>query len=276
MATNKTKFGYLSYQKMLTTIEKGGLDAYDINFTPDTKECYIIDPNLNPWAIRSKVLTFDNEESALEYLVNDKGAYAGQIVAIKVNEKYKAYIVNEELDSYTITPLSSESVTDIDYNNLGNRPIVNLNGSLVSPIIADELDDGLYSFTGQYKVSQKLETIFSGNKSQIFSVEKDSDVTYIRKFSGKEIILYTVGDSVKESKIITSDYLEENNYATKQDITDAISAIDALSQKDAKEYITQLLHTDPDVQDKIDDIVAQKVEEQMPEITDEDIESLFV
>lgn len=274
MVVKKTKFGYLSYEKMLSTIANGGLDAYDINFAPDTKECYIVDPNLKPWAIRSKVLTFDTEEEAVSQLNADSSTYPGQIVAILKDGSYIGYIVNQESGDYIITPLSSDSNKDLDYNNLGNRPIINLTGSLAEPIIADELDDGFYSFSGQFKVSQKLDTVFSASKSQIFSVEKDVDTVYVRKFSGKEIILYAISDFVTESSMVTSKLL--GDYAKKQDITDAISALDVFSKKDAEEYITQLIQTNSAVNDKLDEIVEKKVKDQVVETTDEEIDSLFI
>ena len=144
---------------------------------------------------------------------------------------------------------------------------------MAEPIIADELDDGFYSFSGQFKVSQKLDTVFSASKSQIFSVEKDVDTVYVRKFSGKEIILYAISDFVTESSMVTSELL--GDYAKKQDITDAISALDMFSKKDAEEYITQLIQTNAAVNDKLDEIVEKKVKDQVVETTDEEINSLF-
>lgn len=276
MTVKKTKFGYLPYEKMLDTIAKGGLDAYDINFTPDRKECYVVDPNLKPWAIRSKVLVFDDESNAVTELNKDAGTYPGQIVAVMKDEKYNAYIVNRNSDSYIITPLSSYSDKDVDYNTLGNRPIINLSGSLAEPIIADELDDGFYSFSGQYKISTKLETVFSGSKAQLFCVEKNEDIVYVRKISGKEIILYTVGDSVTESSIITSEFLKENGYAKKQDIDNAISALQIFSKNDAEEYIIQLIQSNEPINDKLNTLVEQKVKDQVTETTDEEIDSLFI
>lgn len=275
MAVKKAKFGYLSYNEMKDNIANGGLDAYDINFTPDTKECYIVDPNLKPWAIKSKVCVFENEDDAIKSLNQDKSTYLGQIVAILKDDKYVGYIVNEDSNNYIVTPLSSDSNKNLDYNNLGNRPIINLSGSLATPIIADELEDGFYSFSGQYKISQKLETIFSGSKSCIFCIEKADDVVYVRKISGKEIILYTINNSVSESKLITSDFLKENNYATKQDVMDAVSALDVFSKKDAEEYIVQLIQTNETVNDKLDSVVEKKIKDQFVETTDEEIDNLF-
>lgn len=277
-STTRSKFGYLSYNRMLAKISTGELDAYDINFAPDTKECYIISPDLTPWSVKSKVYTFNSVDQATRILNENVDTYPGQIVAIKANDKFVGYIVNETKDGYVVDSLIDSS-EGIDYNNLGNRPIINIEGTLSAPIVADELDPGIYSFSGSYKISQKLETIFNSNKPTLFLIEKDAttepEITYVRKISGKEIILYTVSDSVTQESLITEKFLLDNNYATKEDVNSAIAALDIFTKQDAQVYIEDLLKSSSLLEDTVAEQVNHVLDEKMNEATNEDIQSLF-
>lgn len=42
MALTRAKFGYLTYKDMVAKIADKKLDEYDICYTKDTHECYII------------------------------------------------------------------------------------------------------------------------------------------------------------------------------------------------------------------------------------------
>ena len=54
-ADTRAKFGFLAYDDMLSRIAEGTLDQYDIVFSKDTKQVFIINENLEPIAMHSKV-----------------------------------------------------------------------------------------------------------------------------------------------------------------------------------------------------------------------------
>ena len=134
---SRTKFVYLSYDDITTSIGNGVLDEYDMCITKDTHEIYVIREDLTPFAIKSKVYIFDSVEEANTQLNANTDTYVGQIVAVLCNDTYRGYIVNSVDSQFTVTPLW-ENPEQIDYNTLGNRPIINLEGTLGNTIIVDE------------------------------------------------------------------------------------------------------------------------------------------
>lgn len=274
---NRSKYAYLSYEKMLAKIASGELDAYDINFDAIEKQCYVIAPDLTPWAINSRVYTFDNVSIATETLNKNTDTYAGQIVAIQNNEKYTGYIVNGTKGNYTVSPLGING--NVDYNSLGNRPILNLSGTLSSPIVLDQQDDGYYMINGQYRISEKIQTIFSSAKSVLFVVETDEDDSkYVKKISAKEITSYIISknsEEVNQSSILTVDFLKENGYVTSSDVDEKIAALDLFSKQDAENYISQYIKDNPELQTLVEQTVDAKIDEKITTASGSDIDNLF-
>ena len=279
MAITKTrsKYAYLSYDKMLAKIASGELDAYDINFDAVQKQCYVVAPDLTPWAINSKVYTFDNTDVATETLNKNTDTYAGQIVAIQNNEKYTGYIVNGEKGNYTVSPLGTNG--NIDYNSLGNKPISNLTGLLSSPVVLDKQEDGYYMVGGQYKISENIETIYSSVKPVLFIVETDEDGTkYVKRITAKEINTYIISknsDEVNQSSILTSDFLKENGYVTSSDVDEKIAALNLFTKQDAEKYISQYIKDNPELQTLVEQTVDEKINKKFTVASDSDINNLF-
>lgn len=259
-AKNKTraKFGYLNYDSMIKKIANKELDAYDINFAPDTKECYVVTPELEAWAIKSRVYTFDNVDLAIESLNTNSDTYAGQIVSIRFDEKYKAYIVNKDTQGYTVTPLSSYE-GEIDYNTLGNRPIVNLVGTLDNPISVETLDNGIYMVKGQY-VIPGVDTIFLSASNVLFIVEKDESVTHIKKITSHEMTDYTVTEEGTTSDVtITSEYLDKQGFATTEYVDNKILALDFITREEASVYIENV------IQESFTTVIDERIDEKLAE-----------
>ena len=209
----KIKFGYLSYDEMLTRIDTGELNEYDVIYSKDRLTTFVISEELKPIEIRSRVYVYDSiveAESALNTAID---TYIGQIVSIKYNDKYRGYIVNQNIKGFYVTPLDKHPDI-IDYNTLGNRPIVNLTGTLDIPIVVSELNSGLYLIKGQYTISDDISTVYLSASGALFSVEKTSSAVYIKKITSTEITDYTVTDVTKSYSYITKEFLEENGYTT--------------------------------------------------------------
>ena len=54
----RAKFGFLNYEDMLAKITEGKLDAYDIVFSKDKKQVFILNEQLEPIAMHSKVYLY--------------------------------------------------------------------------------------------------------------------------------------------------------------------------------------------------------------------------
>ena len=272
-AKDRIKYGYLNYSDIQDRIDGGKLDAYDIVYTKDTHECYILTEDLLPVAIKSKVYRFDGVSAAINFLNQATDTYEGQIVSIKTKGRYKAYIVNLIDEQYDVT-LLSELDEEIDYNTLGNKPIINMVGSLAEPIVIGNLDNGVYSITGQYKLYDSVETIYSSSSNHLFLVDKSEIDTQIREVSARKISTYSNTDGTfKEVQIATSDYLAENKYMTESDVDNKIQVFDILTKTEAKEYIESIVadYLDGVLDDKID----QKLDEKIVEPEDSTIDEMF-
>lgn len=273
-AKNRSRYGYLNLADIQDRIDSGKLDAYDLIYTKDTHECYILTEDLEQVPIKSRVYQFPTEEEALLYLNAATDTYEGQLVAIKKKNRYKAYIVNKDDEDLWCVTLLSVADEQIDYDTLGNRPITNLTGTLANPIIVETLDNGIYSISGQYKVFDSIDTIFSSYENHIFLVEKSETETHIKDISSTDIITYSlVGDEIEQDKLVTSKFLEDNNYVTDSDLDKKIQTLNILTKTEASEYIEQAVNAYLD--SKLDSAIDQKLDEKIVETADTEIADLF-
>ena len=273
-AKNRSRYGYLNLADIQDRIDSGKLDAYDLIYTKDTHECYILTEDLKQVPIKSRVYQFPTEEEALLYLNAATDTYEGQLVAIKKNNRYKAYIVNKDDEDLWCVTLLSDVDEEIDYNSLGNRPITNLSGTLANPVIVENLENGIYSIYGQYKVFDSIDTIFSSYENHIFLVEKSETETHIKDISSTDVITYSlVGDEIHQDKLVTSKFLEDNNYVTDSDLDKKLQTLDVLTKTEASEYIEQAVNSYLD--SKLDSAIDQKLDEKIIETADTEIADLF-
>lgn len=271
-STQRAKFFYINRDEIEKLIEKGKIDANDIVYTKDSHENIFIGSDLSINPVRSKVYCYEDVNSAIEDLNNASDTYEGQIVSIKTDNKYKGYIVNKIDKSYTVTLLST--LENIDYNTLGNRPITNLTGSLSEPVIVSELDNGVYSISGQYKIFSSIETIFSSSVNHIFLVEKTESEIYVRDISARKIISYSsIEGEIKQKEILTSNYLKENGYITSNEVDTKLQALDILTKTEAQSYIEDTVSK---YLDKVlDSTIDQKLNNMIVEADDSAIDDMF-
>ena len=253
----RAKYGYMSSASIPLKIQSGEIDAYDIIYTTDTHEAYVISPELEPWAVRSRVYVFDSVEEANEQLNANTDTYIGQIVAVLCNDTYRGYIVNSVDGQFTVTPLW-ENPEQIDYNTLGNRPIINLEGTLGNTIIVDELDNGIYNIKGQYKIDSSDITLNISANEILFMVEKSDDSIKIKQISNDNITDYLVLDGVITSDTyITSEYLSQCDYATKEYVDIKIAALQESINENVREYISDI------VNEQLGTVLDEKIENSM-------------
>lgn len=272
--SNRIKYAYLNYNEIEERLKIGQIDTYDVVFTKDTHEQYLINEDSTLLNITSRVPRFDSVESAIKLLNNSSDTYKGQIVAVfdDNSDVYYGYIVNKVNGKYNITSLSDSK----DYNSLTNRPVINKTGTLADPVIVGDLDDGLYSVSGEYKIFDEYPTVFSSSVNHLFLVEKSNTALYVKDVFAKETIIYTLANGkVTTSKIVTEQYLTDNRYITETDFDAKLAALDYLGKAEAETYIKQI--TNEYVYENISDIVDTKINDKIAnlEADDDEIESLF-
>lgn len=253
MANTRVKFGYLTYDDMLLKIENRVIDVNDIVFTKDTHETYIISSDLTPVSMMSKVYVFDSVSDANTALNTNTDTYKGQIVSVLNNDKYSAYIVNQDPNGiFFATALSAEN---IDYNTLGNRPIENLEGTLDNPIIVDTLNTGIYKIKGQYHISNNGGTTYLSLSGDLLLVEVSDTEKHIKRFAKNEISDFIIADG----------NIVENKYITASDMNTKMSALEEELKKDMKDYIEGMLV------DRFNELFDQKIQGS----TDEEVQNFF-
>ena len=245
----RAKWAYLSYNSMLEKIADGTLDEYDVIYCKDTKENYVVSPELVPWAIKSKIYVFNSIEEANTILNENTDTYVGQIVSILRGTTYKAYIVNkDENGNYSSTPLVADN---IDYNNLGNRPIENLVGTLENRIIVSALSTG---------------------------IEKSDSEMYVKRFTKDSIYDFVIDDNgITKKKYITEDYLESKGYSTINYVDAKMIALEESIKADIKGYVAGIVESV--IEEKVETIIGIKLDEKLDELieatTDEEVKAIL-
>ena len=284
--TPRARFGYLLYDEILLRIEEGKLDSYDIVYTKDTRQCFIITPELKPMAIHSRVYVFGSIEEAIENLNTSVDTYIGQVVSILDGEVYRGYIVNKGNDGkYFVTPLY-EHPTDIDYNTLGNKPIENKIGTYNHPIILNELETGMYNISGKYKVTSIDETEYLTGERRLVLVNNMGTTSTIKVVTADGIINFIVSNNeIISDRVVTESYLKDKGYTTETYVEEKIKELDIISRNEIDQYIENYISTvlGAMIDEKLDVILDEKFDEKFDErfderfqfVTDEQVYDLF-
>ena len=172
-----SRFLFANRDKIQDAINQCIINENDIVICNDTKEFIYVNDDFELIPIKSRVYRYISIENATEELNNNTDTYAGQVVAIlDTRGHYQGYIVNQDKNNrYYVEPMSVIESTKLDYNNLGNRPIVNLYGSVGGEVVLDEQPAGIYCVTGTYKISSHYATTFSSFSNTLFAVGHNDD-----------------------------------------------------------------------------------------------------
>ena len=196
MAKPKSKLAYLSYDQIQPRIDSGQLDQYDLIYEKSQHLLYIIDKDMNIVPVTSRIDSYQSEASAIEALNSKTDTYEGQIVNILINGKYIPYTVNKDssavVDTYYVTRIGID-----DYNDLINKPVENIVAT--QEVILSELDDGIYSLVGNYRISDQDTThrMITSKEFVIKETATDEDnieYIHITEISGKSIKNYICTD----------------------------------------------------------------------------------
>lgn len=275
-STKRAKFVYVNYEDIQRLINEGRIDINDIVYTKDTHENIFIGTDLSINPIRSKVYRFSSIIAAENKLNAQTDTYEGQIVAILNDGSYTAYIVNKNKSNlFYVTKLSADA-NSMDYDNLGNRPINNMDGTLSNPVILSGLPTGMYKVRGQYKMTVNDETTCMSSSGTLFFVESSEAQIYVRKITAKEITGYVISTenySISESSIPTKDWLQNEGYAKETYVDEKIAALEIMSKNDIENYVDAVVNNKLDA--LIDQKLDSKLDERLVQVEDSDIQYLF-
>lgn len=277
--TNHSRFIYTNYDEIQNGINNGVIDINDIIYTKDTHENIIISPDYKICPVQCRVYRFSDVDTANSTLNKNTDTYAGQIVAILGPEgNYSAYIVNKKTSgNYSVDPLNTNSPNvNLDYNELGNRPIQNLYGDTFSPAILDIQNDGIYKVFGSYKISNYLDTIFYGGSSYLFLIEhQENDLILIKRIGAKDITDFIVSDdSVSTSVIPTEKWIEEQGFATENYVYTLINNMNLITKEEINQYVTEIVNAN--ISNMVHDAVENEFNSRFQETTESEALDVFV
>jgi hypothetical protein len=252
------------------------LDSNDVVISKDTKEMLFIRDDYQLFPIKSRVYRFVDYETAEKVLNESADTYDGQIVSVLSDQgNYEAYIVNHNNRGlFTITPLNVYSGS-IDYDNLGHKPITNLYGEALEPVILDEQKDGFYAVNGNYKITQDLETVFSSVSNNFFIISHESDgKTTIKKIGSDEIIDYYVQNgNVTSSTVPTQNWLQAQGYITEGYVDQKLEAMGIITKTEIEQYVTDIvLQT---IENTVEQTIEDKFNERFEKTSEREVLDMF-
>jgi hypothetical protein len=280
---NHTRFFYTNYADIQSNINLGKIDQWDIIISSDTQEMILITENYELVPIKSKVYRFADIDSAEDFLNNSTDTYEGQIVSILSSSgNYQAYIVNKDATKhYVVKSISVYEPGDINYSDLGERPIDNLTGDIENPVILSNQPEGIYKVYGAYKLSESYLTIFQSSNSKLYFISKDeANNTLIKIVSTSEIIDYVVspdGEILEKSVVPTTAWLEEQGYVTEDYVDYKLETLNVLTKEEAQSYIKELMdvYASEIIDAELDKKIDEKLEEKLVAESQQSIYALF-
>lgn len=264
----RAKFGYLNYADIQARIKEGKLDQYDVVYCKDRKNQYLIDGDLNLIELRSRIYIYSSEEEAIDELNKNTDTYVGQLVSILNGEVYSGYIVNKNLDEkYYVIPLY-KNPHGINYNELNNIPIINMEGNSDNPIIVSGLYDGTYMVKGVYTTpeNEKITTLI-GHYISVATINGSKYITRIQ--SDKIFKSIITNDNISSEEYITDQFLKAQNYIPVDELDSKVSALGFTKKTEMENHVSSLVHNI--VEEKID----EALEEKLLSISDEEINTFF-
>lgn len=277
---NHSKFIYANYDEIQNGIHEGTIDVNDILYTKDTHENVIVSPDYTIYPVQCRVYRFNDTTSANEILNKNTDTYAGQIVAILGSKgNYSAYIVNKRPTGlFAVDPLNiNDSNVTIDYDLLGNRPIINLNGEMFNPIILNTQSNGIYKVKGSYKISSDFDTVFYGGESYLFMIEHQEDGSVMIKRIGVGEItdfIVTTDGQVTSSAVPTTKWMEEQGYVTENYVYSLINNMNLITKDEIEQYVTEVVNNSVTIM--VQNAVTEEFDKRFQPATEREALDIFV
>jgi hypothetical protein len=268
---NHSRFFYTNRDQIQDGINTGLVNQWDIVICQDTKEQILITDEYEQVVIKSRVYRFEDVSTAEEVLNNSSDTYEGQVVSIMSNRgTYQAYIVNRgDSGKFVVQSISVYNAGDLNYADLGDRPITNLQGDIENPECLYGQAEGIYKIDGAYRLSATYPTIFQSSNSNLYLVSYDGDENcYIRIISASNITDYVIngdGEFIGKSEMVTTEWLEQQEFITDDMLDSKLAALNLMTKDNAQAYVVQLLneYVEDFLDEKIDGILDEKLGERL-------------
>ena len=156
------------------------------------------------------------------------------------------------------------------YNDLADIPVINKVGSMGAEIILSDLDDGIYSVKGNYKIGGNMNTVYIASANTIVLIESDENYKYITKLGANKINVYTFDIATSEVAKVdyaTESWVSEQGYVNQDYVS---QAIEDLYQRIANEALVTITKVS-----QLENDAGYLVADDLKEIGTDDISGLF-
>ena len=246
--SDHSRFFFANKRELQDQINAGNVNAWDLVVSSDSKEFILVTDQFELIPIQSRVYRFTTISSAEAFLNSATDTYQGQLVSIlnPTLGTYQAYIVNKNgAGRFYVSAISIFNVSDINYNEIGNRPIEQISGNIEHPVILANQQDGLYKVEGSFKISEGYLTIFQSYNGDLISVTHNIDDT----ISIKHITSYTItdylvdnnGNVIDKQEYVTKQWIISQGYVTESYIDNKLEAMNIITRNEALQYIQALI-----------------------------------
>lgn len=246
--SDHSRFFFANKRELQDKINAGTVNAWDIVVSSDSKEFILITDQFDLIPIQSRVYRFTSISSAETFLNSATDTYQGQLVSIlnPTLGTYQAYVVNKNnANRFYVSPISIYNASDINYNEIGNRPIEQISGNIENPVILADQDTGLYKVEGAFKISDGLLTIFQSYNGDLISVTHYNDqTTGVKHITSSSITDYLVnnnGEVIDKQEYITKQWIISQGYVTESYIDNKLEAMNIITRNEAMQYIQALV-----------------------------------
>lgn len=270
------KVGYARYDEIQSWIDAGKIDENDIIFTTDTHQTILIANDYQIVPINGKVYVFETVKEAEEILNQSPDTYEGQVVSIRNLDKYAGYIVYKSpRNSFKVSPINTYS-GEIDYDNLGNKPIIQMTGTIENPVILSSLPNGTYKIDGQYLYTADDGTIYLSAVSNVFLIESGDESIHVKKISATEIADFNINvvtGETTQNNLASIDFIVGQGYATERYVDKRLAALDYITKEEIDKYVTQVVETA--IANMVEPIIDKKIDERFKPADFDQIIGLF-
>lgn len=246
--SDHSRFFFANKRELQDQINAGNVNAWDLVVSSDSKEFILVTDQFELIPIQSRVYRFTTISSAETFLNSATDTYQGQLVSIlnPTLGTYQAYIVNKNgAGRFYVSAISIFNVSDINYNEIGNRPIEQISGNIEHPVILANQQDGLYKVEGSFKIAEGYLTIFQSYNGDLISVTHNiDDTTSIKHITSYTITDYLVdnsGNVIDKQEYVTKQWIISQGYVTESYIDNKLEAMNIITRNEALQYIQALI-----------------------------------
>lgn len=162
-----------------------------------------------------------------------------------------------------------EYIKSLSYNNLTDIPIINLIGSLTSPVYITSLDTGVYKIKGQYVIGGNNQTVQSSSSDNFFIVSKEDSMTTITQVQSNSIKLFFIDleGNCTTDRYITEEYINDKNFVTSDQLATYVQQV---IEQTLLDIIDQKLN------ERFDIMLDEKLPQKITDIPSEELYKLFI